>query len=341
VSNGDSKNLEIGKHGLHFAVVELTEKCNLRCKHCYGNFVGGKSLSPEDIRLIINQLQEIGCWRITLSGGEPFILGDKLEEIFNLFRKNFKKLLMVTNGVLINDRYIEFLKKIDLLQISLDGPEKIHNYIRGEEIFSRVISNIIKLKDNGVNVALMFTANSFNIDYFPQVVEIAENLGVKLFFERYTPKRVGDELSLDVSNFFKLTKFAMSENIESSDPICNLHNHIVNNSSKFLNSKSFSGCSAGISGIAITSNLDVLPCVRIRKKIGNLKVDSLLDIWYNNPVLKQLRNLSEYKDNCGHCQHLKKCRGCRAEAIVENQELLSGDRLCFLNSSAFRSKQIL
>ncbi len=330
MSKRDIKNLKNGQHGLHFAVVELTDKCNLRCKHCYGDFVGSKILNIKEATIIVNQLKEAGCWRVTLSGGEPFVLGGDLSKMVELFRSNFNKLILVTNGTLIKKEYYTFLKNIDLVQVSLDGPSEIHDFIRGKGVFNKAINSIKWLKKNNINTVIMFTANKININSFLPTIKIADNLGVKMFFERYTPKNKNDELSITNKEFFKISKVALLYNIESSDPIYNLYKNISKNNDKFLLSPMFSGCSAGISGIAITADLDVLPCVRIRKSIGNLHLESLLNIWYNNSVLRMLRDLSLYGGKCGPCGYLKKCRGCRAEAIVKYNDILKDDDLCFL-----------
>jgi len=54
-------------------VWELTLACNLRCKHC-GSIAGSKrpdELSLDECMRVAGELVELGCRRITLSGGEP------------------------------------------------------------------------------------------------------------------------------------------------------------------------------------------------------------------------------------------------------------------------------
>jgi len=55
--------------------LELTELCNVKCKHCYNPWrdvtMGDYSLDFIKVRKIINHLSEIGVFHVVLSGGEP------------------------------------------------------------------------------------------------------------------------------------------------------------------------------------------------------------------------------------------------------------------------------
>ena len=99
---------------LYSATVELTRKCNARCKHCIVDALYEKEneLSTERILKLIEELHDEGCEDITFTGGEPF-----LREEWPLFVQKARSLnmnvVMMTNGLKINDAIIEYsLEKI-------------------------------------------------------------------------------------------------------------------------------------------------------------------------------------------------------------------------------------
>ena len=82
------------------------------------------------------------------------------------------------------------------------------------------------------------------------------------------------------------------------------------------NDLNLSGCSAGFSGLTITSDGSVMPCRRIGLVAGNLKSDLLRAIWANSDLLWQLRTRKSYHGKCGSCRFWTSCRGCRAVAYA-------------------------
>jgi hypothetical protein len=61
--------------------------------------------------------------------------------------------------------------------------------------------------------------------------------------------------------------------------------------------------------------------------IGNIKEQSLTSLWEDSPVLKQLRS-GTYKGRCGACEYGGICGGCRARALVKNNDPMGEDPLC-------------
>lgn len=80
--------------------IELTDLCNLKCVHCYGEF--GKRIEPtflsfELIKKIKNALDDLHTKSIALTGGEC-ILNPDFEKIALFFLENGFKLTVFTNG---------------------------------------------------------------------------------------------------------------------------------------------------------------------------------------------------------------------------------------------------
>jgi radical SAM protein with 4Fe4S-binding SPASM domain len=77
-----------------------------------------------------------------------------------------------------------------------------------------------------------------------------------------------------------------------------------------------SGCAAGLSGLTIQPDGTVTPCRRLPLSIGNVRKDSLRELWVSSPILEALRNRNRYKGKCGACSRWAVCRGCRAIAYA-------------------------
>ncbi|MHA2037106.1 MAG: radical SAM protein [Promethearchaeota archaeon] len=130
------------------ALVNITNRCNLKCKHCFvfregnPNTAIEKSEMPTNIMIeeIKNYQRKYGILRMLWMGGEPLLRKDVLKEGIKLFTQN----IIATNGTLplIN------LGSSIIWTISIDGPEELNDEIRGTGVFKRVISNLNNLPDN-------------------------------------------------------------------------------------------------------------------------------------------------------------------------------------------------
>jgi radical SAM protein with 4Fe4S-binding SPASM domain len=88
------------------------------------------------------------------------------------------------------------------------------------------------------------------------------------------------------------------------------------------------GCHAGVMYFSLRPNGDVFPCTFLPVKVGNIREQSLVDIWRNSPILKQLRNRKLLKGHCGECGYRETCGGCRGRAYACSGDYLETDPIC-------------
>jgi len=149
----------------YFAEVDVTDNCNLRCKHCY-HFKGKKEFKKKELSIDVwkerfNELSKNGVRFILLVGGEPALRND----VLMLADKIFPFIYVITNGT------IKIPKKFDhLLFVSLDGMEEINDSIRGKGVFSNVINNYSGDK----RVAINMTITATNYKDLEDVVNMAK-----------------------------------------------------------------------------------------------------------------------------------------------------------------------
>ena len=146
----------------------ITDRCNLRCAHCYQEtYSAASELDLDGLKQIADEIcLTLSKWNksgdIAITGGEP--LGKP--EMFPLIRylesaDDVTSIDILTNGTLVNNEVVEEIKrfkKIRCVQVSLDGASSATNdAIRGEGVFNKVIRAIRLLTDNNIRVNLMFT----------------------------------------------------------------------------------------------------------------------------------------------------------------------------------------
>jgi MoaA/NifB/PqqE/SkfB family radical SAM enzyme len=335
----------------------LTENCNLRCRHCYQiEGMRNMELSLHEAEDVIDEASGmLESWAETygigfspsfnITGGEPFLRAD-LFEILGAIKARGFGIFLLTNGTLIDRNRAKALSDtgIDGVQVSIEGPPEIHDSIRGKGSFGASVEGIKNLLDAGLRVTLNATLSKINAHHMPEVLNIASGLGVqRAGFSRLVPSGRGLSLigeMLSPEEVKGLYGFLLSRKIEgleivTGDPVASMMAAGEKDSGKSMCSTATGGCAAGISGLTILSDGSITPCRRLHIPIGNVRSDSLREVWATSPVLENLRDKSRYAGRCGRCPRWSGCRGCRAIAYAYSLskgegDFLSEDPQCFI-----------
>ena len=171
--------------------VNVTNRCNLRCTHCY-NDPGGDELDAAVIAKALRAARpalSAGASLILL-GGEPLLAVDRLVAIVEGARSTFPAPPMLSsNGTLIDRELATRLADLDVdIQISLDGPDAATNDpVRGEGSFDRAVRGVRHLVDQGVPVTLSMVYDRTNYTRLEAYADLAIELGASEV--RYIPMR--------------------------------------------------------------------------------------------------------------------------------------------------------
>ena len=133
--------------------IELTSKCNLRCRYCYNE--SGMEDHKLKIDKLLNFCEEMGyfwsnsCKEIFISGGEPLLHENCITIIEKLYRLGFN-VFLVTNACYLNAKISDTIYPfISGVQVSLDGSnQEVHNYFRGQGSFEMTVGNLRSLPDS-------------------------------------------------------------------------------------------------------------------------------------------------------------------------------------------------
>lgn len=167
--------------------INLTYRCNLKCKHCcvdakhVSEFTEEDELDTELLKKVLEKAVALNPEQIVLSGGEPMIRKDFIE-LLQYLRQRFKnKISLSTNGLLINETNIKYLNScLDKYDISIDGiDEESCSRIRGKGVFNKVVESIKLIKKHGdkeIYLSMMF--DDFNENLREDFLKLCKKMDV-------------------------------------------------------------------------------------------------------------------------------------------------------------------
>ena len=326
------KTLYSSHNYMYRAIMELTTLCNFKCKHCFLEKHTNPGLSTQEIIKIIDELRNFGVYELQFTGGEIFTRKD-IMEIIRYARKLKFKVSLLTNVSLISEEIIYELEElyVEIISTTLFS---IHDEINDKitqtkNSASLVINTIEKLSKTEIQTEIktvVMRENADEIDYIRRFC--AENNIMFLATEGLFPSVSGDET---VRNL-KMTNKQLCRNIKCLDEIRfgGLYNK------EKLPTDSI--CCELHYSLFIDSNGDVYPCNLWFKKIGNLTVDKIEDIW-NCDFLNNIRKAT-WKDltECFECKKNKYCIRCSGIVdSIKGNYLLSDPYACRTSMARYRA----
>lgn len=304
------------------ASVEMTLRCNLHCIHCcvdaQCDMTEKNDLSTIRMKEILDKLIIWNPKTIMLSGGEPLLRKDFCE-LLQYLRNNYKgKIIVSTNGILINHDNVKVLiEAADQIDISLDGyDEQTCSLIRGKGVFKKVMSAVQQLQENGFeNISLSMVVSENNEHWEGEFRKLNEKLNTRANCRIFSPTGRGENSKSFFSNLSNDKVYIPSEFKKKGKK----------------DKVSFSCCSAGSREIFIDYQGDVYPCpsyVEKDFKLGNiLNVEKIDDITkdYNHldMVISRLKNKGIDAQKCRNCDVNIFCWDCPgAVEFYNTQEAL-------------------
>lgn len=138
---------------LSFVSIQLTSRCNLDCKICFRR-LGLQEVDTKNIFSLISEIAKFNVDMIVLSGGEPLLRKD-LIDIIKFIKNKGIKVALQSNGLLLSKQLDSLAGLVDVISLSLDGPnEEINSIFRGHGHFSVIIDLLSKIKEKNIKVKL-------------------------------------------------------------------------------------------------------------------------------------------------------------------------------------------
>ena len=279
---------------IDFAWIEITQNCNLICRHCYEGSSRADcrpEMSFEDFQFAIETLKKIGIDRIQLVGGEP-LTHTKLCRFIDYVANKFSFIEIFTNGTLLTD---SLLKKIKEAGISLafsvySENSRFHDYVtRTSGSFEKTYTNIKKAMENGIEVR---TA-SVEMKEISDTQIISFNVPHRTDLPRLTGRANLSLYNRDMLRRKLITKETFKQPIVPE---------------QFYRNKIVHNCFGN--HLYIDCNLSVYPCAMERRvQYGNLRTTDKEELLHN-----PLRTMTKDKiDGCKDCEYRYACYDCRCD----------------------------
>lgn len=333
---------------LRYILLEVTDKCNFRCKHCRveGWEQINNPLTKREVITLIDQAKEMGVKTITFSGGEPLLRNDIIELIKYCSKKGIKSKLQ-SNSFLLTEPLAEKLKKagLDIYGTGIDGStSKIHNALRQMPKALQKVKKAIKIaKDKGFEIHTETTITKLNQNDIPKIIKLAKKIGVDYFFIRSIVVAGCAEKSLMITKeeYKKalekvyLAKYPLGKmKITSQDPLFHLIDNklmqrLENEYGDIYSGKYVGGCSAGLNSLNIKSDGSARLCSFLTNDLGNIRTNKLSKIWANKNIKCQDIISRNVQGKCKNCKDKLICGGCRARALILTNNILGEDPYCW------------
>ncbi len=308
----------------------ITERCNWRCGHCYQNkdFIK-KEMSRKELAKVLNQyIFLIKKWglskkfaRINITGGEPMIRKDFLNFARSLGDNvDLFEWALLTNGSLLTKKNIKKLKDYNIVacQVSLEGEEKTNDKIRGKGSFKKILKAIEMLVDANIKTVVSLTLTKENIKDVPALAKRLGGMGVSTLGVR-RPISWGRGKKLknsilepkELKNFYRQVLEANKSLIKEKSSLrisTGCESGLFNSEMGELSIKNYCGIIEGRI-MVIMPNGDIYPCRRLPIKLGNIKKDTMKDVYFGSEKLADLRNLNNAHIFCKKCSNFDLCFG--------------------------------
>lgn len=323
----------------------VTNQCNLKCIYCYrdaGVELPGELSTIEGMKLM-SEAKALENKVFILSGGEPLIRND----IFELAKYGTDiglHLFLATTGLLLSEDVARRLRLAGVkgVSITIDGyHHETHDRVRGvRSSFKKAMKGIRNALNAGLSVQVNITALKLNYLEIPNIIVEMDRLGVSFIHVfNLIPTGRGDKIdSLALSRreqeILLKNLLIIQNNVGVLiKPTCMPYYWALMQEAKPAFYDKFfriypKGCIAGVNYAYVSPVGDVAPCPYMPLFLGNIRHESLKEIWNNSIILRRLRDSSGLKGSCGACRYRDVCGGCRAKALLYLGDFMEEDPSC-------------
>ena len=317
------RHLESKVHPLRYLFFEITQACNLDCRHC-GSDCGAAprpgALNTEEWLQLIDEVADKvprEGLQIVVTGGEPLCHPD-LDTILGRVQGRGLPWGMVTNGWLLDAARVEGLLRLGMrsVTVSVDGLEASHDGFRGKAgSWGRAIEGLRHLVAQGATaldvVTCVFPGNLAELD---GLRDLLQEIGLRHWriFPIFPKGRARDdtELLFDAAGFRGLMDWVASRReAEGLAPDFCCEGYLPPAVDRAVRDEPYF-CRAGICIASVLHDGAISACPNIDRALvqGNVRTHDLMTVWEEG--FQQYRDRSWLKTGeCAVCREWKRCQG--------------------------------
>jgi len=316
----------------------ITAKCNLNCKHCYAKqYLEVEELSLKEKLKLAKEIGELGIEWVAISGGEPLIHKDLIPVIEKL-RDYDVGVSISSNATVVDENVARKLSKLGVyVYVSIDGPEKVHDTIRGKGMFKKTMKSIMIFREFGVEYGTVMAVSRLNKSFVKEYLELALNIdaeSVSIIPVMPTKYKMNTKYVLSSKDYVKVIKVAEEFAEENKFPIslwCTPFAPLLTKSNyiEYYSCRIYDIVDIDPSGRLLACDVTGIPITSLKNK----PLIEALREYQRHPIIRSITNPPKLPEQCLKCELLDYCRGgCYARALFERGGLNAGDPLCPLIS---------
>lgn len=300
--------------------IEITTRCNLKCKHCYlGSTHQSKGdISEEKWLMYIDEIIQSGCIWLSLTGGDPF-LSHNFQSVYQKLQDEGAIVTVLSNGTTLTEDRLSMLQEMppNKVEVSIYGySEKVYESVTGVAgSYKKFRRGVEALLDRGIRVELKGILLSYNYHELDLMKGFAESLGV--YF------RGSGEIheSLNGSSSPVTCRLSPAEVARADFMLPDRHESIKEAVKNMHSPKSkrIYQCQAGQNGFHIDHSGVVHPCITERKIGFSLAEYSFSEIWRDH-LPRSMSSLFTGEEKCYTCKKYSLCRVCPAKSRISTGE---------------------
>lgn len=289
-------------------LLEVTQRCDCRCVHCVRDCPDHPApdpLSTDDWMRTIDGIAETGGIAVSFTGGEPTLRADLVDLMVHARRRGLA-ISLKTHGGRLDDALCRRLRAAGLLrlEVSIYGTTRasFERCTRVPGSFRRTLRGIRSARRAGIDVTAKFFAFRWNAEEAERFADWAA--------------RLSPPMPIDHDYFLIRTDFGRTFGPEvwaSADQIRRLENRFPGRTTDEIRNRAavVRTCTMGISGACVTYAGDVLPCIMLRRPVGNVRARPFAEIWRDAEAFGPFRSAaSACFRACNSCAHVSNCRVC-------------------------------
>lgn len=303
--------------------IEVANICNERCIHCYiPHEYKNSVIDSELFYKIIEAGRKMNIIHVTLSGGEPLLHQDIIE-FLKKCRKMDLAVNVLSNLTVLNDEIIVEMKKNPLLSVQTSiysMNTEIHDSItKLNGSLEKTIRSLKRLCAEGIPVQISCPIMKQNRDSFVDVIKWGREHNIAVAIEPVIFASY-DHTGRNLSNRLSLEELEKVVNLEFSEGYAEPLYKMAQEKEKFTENDPI--CSICRYSFCISVLGDVYSCVGWQNNIlGNLKNESLQNIWKNSEKIKYLRQIKRKEfPKCVNCEDRGYCTVCMMSNSNENRD---------------------
>lgn len=297
------------------AMVEIADRCNEACVHCYQVQGTKGELDTEQWEKVFSELAELGVMFLTISGGEPTLRKDFLHLVAHARKLRFA-VKIFSNALNISAELAAELGRLSVqeVQISLySHRSEVHDGVtRVPGSFERVMSATRDLRKAGVKVVLKSPLMTLNAAEYAEYVDFVIGLGADYTLDPKLNPRENGDMAPTALALSKPAYLGLRRDIRFATP-----------PPRAERSLETAPCSACRGNVHVEPNGEMRPCTQWNIPTGQATDGGVREAWYDNAAARAIRGLT-WNDlpGCRECDLRAFCQRCFADA-----ERYAGDAL--------------